>query len=159
MRLPVITGFGGVNSAGRISFHHAYKRLVIDVLGEDEQARTYESLAGLMGVDNPNDAKSRAYILDHTLIRRIELYNPESVYVQRAARLRTGLKGEPLTFVLHQRHLPVSIPPGWQLDPIDDTQVRVSICGELEVLFPDTRLPLHMFEPRYRELAEAAVAC
>ena len=26
------------------------------------------------------------------------------------------------------------------------------------VLFPDTRLPLHMFEPRYRALAEAAVA-
>ena len=91
MRLPVITGFGGINPAGRVSFHHAYKRMVIDVLGQDEQSRTYQSLAGLMGVNNPDEPETRAYINDHTLIRRIELFDPENIYVQRAAKLGTAL--------------------------------------------------------------------
>lgn len=139
MRLPVITGFGGINPAGRVSFHHAYKRLVIDVLGQDEQSRTYQSLAGLMGLDNPDDSKTRRYIDDHTLIRRIELFDPENIYVQRAAKLGTALSGEPLSFVLHKRQLPHSIPSGWQLDPVDDLKVRVSVCGEIDVLIPDIR--------------------
>ena len=74
MRLPVITGFGGINPAGRVSFHHAYKRMVIDALGPDEQTRTYQSLAGLMGLDDPGAADTRSHINDHTLIRRIELF-------------------------------------------------------------------------------------
>jgi acetoacetyl-[acyl-carrier protein] synthase len=40
-RLPVIVGFGGVNAAGRVSFHHAYRRMVIDALGEAESDGTY----------------------------------------------------------------------------------------------------------------------
>jgi acetoacetyl-[acyl-carrier protein] synthase len=70
MRLPVITGFGGINSAGRMSFHHAYKRLVIDALGQQDQDRTYASLAGLMGVENPGDADSRSYIREKTLWKK-----------------------------------------------------------------------------------------
>ncbi|HNF09694.1 MAG TPA: hypothetical protein PLX36_10580, partial [Pseudomonadales bacterium] len=34
VRLPVIVGFGGINPAGRSSFHHGYRRLVLDVLDE-----------------------------------------------------------------------------------------------------------------------------
>ena len=139
MRLPVITGFGGINPAGRVSFHHAYKRLVIDALVQDEQSRTYQSLAGLMGLSNPGEPETRAYIDDHTLIRRIELFDPENIYVQRAAKLGTAQSGEPLSFILHKRQLPHSIPSGWQLDPIDDLKVRVSICGEFDALLPDIR--------------------
>jgi len=139
MRLPVIIGFGGINPAGRVSFHHAYKRLVIDALGHDEQSRTYHSLAGLMGLENPDAPETRAYINDHTLIRRIELFDPEKIYVQRAAKLGTAQTGEPLSFVLHKRQLPHSIPSGWQLHPIGDLKVRVSICGEVDALFPDLR--------------------
>jgi acetoacetyl-[acyl-carrier protein] synthase len=40
---------------------------------------------------------------------------------------------------MHKRQLPESIPPGWQLDSIDESQVLVSICGELDALFPDLR--------------------
>ena len=36
-KLPVIVGFGGINPAGRGSFHHAYNRLVIDALANDPQ--------------------------------------------------------------------------------------------------------------------------
>ncbi len=139
MRLPVIIGFGGINPAGRVSFHQAYKRLVIDALGQDEQSRTYQSLAGLMGLGNPEKAETRAYIKDHTLIRRIELFDPENIYVQRAAKIGTAQSSEPLSFILHKRQLPHSIPSGWQLNPIDDRKVRVSICGETDAFFPDIR--------------------
>lgn len=139
MRLPVITGFGGINPAGRLSFHNAYRRLVIDALTQDEQSRTYKSLAGLMGIATPDAPESRAYMLEHTLIRRIEHFDPEKVYTQRLARLRTAKEAKPLQFVLHERQLPHSIPPSWQVEQIDDRQVRVSVTGELEALFPDTR--------------------
>ena len=43
-RLPVIVGFGGYNAAGRSSFHHAFRRTVLESL--DEQARQ-QTLAGL----------------------------------------------------------------------------------------------------------------
>ncbi len=140
MRLPVITGFGGVNSAGRMSFHHAYKRMVIDALGQKDQDRTYASLASLMGVDNPNDAESRTHIRENTLIRRIELFDPENVYVQRSAKLRAAKDGEPLMFVMSKRHLPHSIPSEWQVESIDDSHVRVSIQNELNAMLPDIRV-------------------
>lgn len=140
MRLPVITGFGGINPAGRMSFHHAYKRMVIDALGKEDQDRTYASLASLMGVNDPNDAESRGYIRDHTLIRRIELFDPENVYVQRAAKLRSAKAGAPLSFVMSNRHLPHSIPSEWQLESIDDSHVRVSVNNELNTMLPDIRV-------------------
>ncbi len=139
MRLPVITGFGGINPAGRISFHNAYRRLVIDVLGQHDQDRTYNSLAGLMGIENPDNPDSRAYIRDHTLIRRIELFDPDAVYCQRMAHLRTARKAKPLSFIMHARQLPEHIPSAWKVEEVTDKQVRVSVTGELSVLFPDSR--------------------
>ena len=140
MRLPVITGFGGINPAGRLSFHNAYRRLVIDALDQDEQTRTYNSLAGLMGVNDPDDPGSRAYIREHTLIRRIELFDPDLIHVQRSVRLRTARKAKPLSFVMHERQLPGTIPPSWQVDEVGNNQVRVSVTGELDALFPDFRI-------------------
>ena len=140
MRLPVITGFGGINPAGRLSFHHGYKRLVIDAMSPAEQGSTYRSLAGLMGVDNPDDLQSRQYIRENTLIRRIDVFDPAKVFIQSSAKLRSAREGEPLTFVLNKRQLPASIPPGWQLDSIDDSTVRVSVTGEMDALFPNFRV-------------------
>ncbi len=140
MRLPVITGFGGINPAGRLSFHHGYKRLVIDAMSPAEQGSTFRSLAGLMGVDNPDDAQSRTYMRENTLIRRIDVFDPARVFIQSSARLQSAREGEPLVFVLNKRQLPACIPPGWILDSIDDTTVRVSVNGAVEALFPDYRV-------------------
>ena len=46
--IPLIIGAGGINPAGRVSGHHAYRRLVIDSLSRKKQERTYLSLAKLM---------------------------------------------------------------------------------------------------------------
>ena len=71
--LPVIVGFGGVNAAGRSSFHHGYRRLVIDALSDSKAALTLNSLASLMGVDgNVQDPTVKQAILDGTLIRQME---------------------------------------------------------------------------------------
>ena len=47
-RLPVIVGFGGYNAAGRSSFHHAYRRTVLDSLDPIQQVSTLLSLASMM---------------------------------------------------------------------------------------------------------------
>jgi len=140
MRLPVITGFGGINPAGRLSFHHGYKRLVIDAMSPVEQDSTFKSLASLMGVDNPGDPVSRNYIRDNTLIRRIDVFDPSKVFVQSAAKLQPAEDGGSLTFVLKKRQLPGFIPDGWQLESLDDSTVRVSVAGEMDALFPDFRV-------------------
>lgn len=140
IRLPVIVGFGGINPAGRASFDHAYRRLVIDVLDEASRARTYSSLASLMNVqDDPDDASTRAYIDAHTLIRKIELFDPNEVPVQRTARLAHP-EGEPIRFVMATRQLPERIPAGWQVSSLTEQQVLVTVDNKLEVLLPDTRV-------------------
>ena len=89
-RLPVMVGFGGINPAGRVSFDHAYHRLVIDALDTATQDRTYNSLASIMGLEDPSGKtpESRQYIDEHTLIRRIELFDPNKVNWQSAAQLK-----------------------------------------------------------------------
>ena len=139
-RLPVIVGFGGINPAGRVSFHHAYRRLVIDALGEADKSRTYRSLATLMCLnEDPQAAETRSYIDDHTLIRRIESFDPDRVRVQRAAKLQALNDDEPLIFVMNKRQLPAEIPPGWKIEAINDRQVKIAVTGKLDTLLPDYR--------------------
>jgi acetoacetyl-[acyl-carrier protein] synthase len=138
-RLPVIVGFGGINPAGRMSFHHAYRRLVIDALPEADRARTYESLAGLMALPTPEDETTREFIRDHTLIRRIELFDPDQIPVNRSARLH-GAQGEgPFSFVMSKRYLPEEIDPTWQIEAVNDSEVRVTVPEKLDVYLPDLR--------------------
>ncbi len=140
-RLPVIVGFGGVNPAGRMSFHHAYRRLVIDALGASEKLQTYRSLAALMGLcEDPATPETQQYIDEHTLIRRIESFDPASVRVQRAAKLQSANAAEPLTFVMNKRQLPVAIPADWKIEAINDRQVKIAVAGKLNTLFPDHRV-------------------
>ncbi len=138
--LPVIVGFGGINPAGRLSFNHAYRRLVIDALSEHKQARTYASLAQIMALDDSQASKekTRQYITDHTLIRRIEGFDPDKVNWQTNATL-AGSMDTPLSFVISKRQLPDTIPDGWQVKDLDDKQVHVTADKPLDVLLPQLR--------------------
>lgn len=138
--LPVIVGLGGVNSAGRISGHHALRRIVIDSLGEPAAGETYASLAALMGLaDDPGAATTRQHIRDHTLIRRIECFDPEAVACHRAATIRAA-GGDDLKFVVAQRRLPERLPAGWQVRMLADGDAEVCAPGSAEVLFPDRQV-------------------
>ena len=139
-RLPVMVGFGGINPAGRLSFHHGYRRMVVESLPEAAQARTFRSLASLMRLDgDPADAAVRQHILDHTLIRRIELWDPEQVTWQSNAKL-DGADGAALTFTISKRQLPETVPSHWQVTDIDERTVRVTCAESMGVLLPEQRV-------------------
>ena len=57
MRLPIIVGMGGVNAAGRTSDFQSFRRMVIDVLPEEERQRTLVGLAVMMGLVSPEGEK------------------------------------------------------------------------------------------------------
>ena len=42
--LPLIVGMGGVNAAGRTSFHQGYRRIVIDKLSQELREETFVGL-------------------------------------------------------------------------------------------------------------------
>ena len=140
-RLPVIVGYGGINPAGRVSFHHAYRRLVIDALDDERRDRTFASLAQVMGLSasNPDASKDpelRQHMLDHTLLRRIESFDPRAIPWQRAAKLQA----EELKFVITRRQLPEQLPSNWQVRGIDDKNIEVTVTESLNALLPDSRV-------------------
>lgn len=114
-RLPVIVGFGGVSGAGRSSGHHAFGRMVYSALGDEQRQRTLCSLAALMGPYALADGAPREqYILDHTLVRRIELNHFDVDSVSWNQRFPTESNGHPVSFDIARKNLPAVIPPtGW----------------------------------------------
>ena len=136
--LPVVVGFGGINPAGRVSFHHAYRRTVIDALDKGAANDTYASLARLMNLNgDPTDAAVRARIRSHTLVRRIECFDPDRIYCHKIASLQPHREGQ-LAFVLRSRDLPAQVPANWRLRPCGDGRVAVTAdCAE--VLIGDRR--------------------
>lgn len=138
--LPVIVGFGGVNPAGRLSFHHAYRRMVIDALGDRAASRTFTSLAALMGAPGgPGDDQTRQAILDGTLIRRI------SDERRNQMRWHTAVphdQGQPdLSFRLSSRQIPEVLPDNWHLSEEQDRSVQVTVTGDPN-LFAQTSQPM-----------------
>lgn len=127
--LPVIVGFGGVNPAGRLSFHHAYRRMIIDALGDSAASRTFTSLAALMGIPgSPGDRHTRQAILDGTLIRRITDEHRNQMLWHTAV---PHDQGQPdLTFRLSLRQIPEVLPDNWHLSEEEDRSVQVTVTGD-----------------------------
>jgi acetoacetyl-[acyl-carrier protein] synthase len=138
LRLPVLIAAGGVNPAGRISGHHAYRRTVIDALPEAKAAQTWKALATLMG--EPTTPERQAYLRDHTLIRRIESQHMDvdAIPQHRAINL-AGAGDAPLTFRLRKRQLPETLPAGWTVRTVDDDTVEVRCSEGLAAFIPETR--------------------
>lgn len=148
-RLPVIVGFGGFNAAGRSSFHHGYRRTVLDSLDQAKQTSTLLALATMMKLveyqdgaytdqdGNRMDAaqvaeKYRSYIVENTLIRRIHegLFDVEKVPMVRDMELLDMQTSE---FKMRRRDLPNPIPSSWQVETLDDKEVKVTMQGDLAV--------------------------
>lgn len=158
--LPVIVGMGGINSAGRSSFHHAYRRLVIESLPQADADQTLSNLAVLMGLaqfngtnwidanENPIDINqflsvNRESILNSTLIRKLEtnLLDTNHFYHHKKATINAHDENENLSFILQTRNLPTSIPDNWQVTSIDSgLNSKVVINGDLELMFKDSHV-------------------
>lgn len=138
--LPVIVGFGGVNAAGRLSFHHAYRRMVIDALGAEAADRTFTAMAALMSrPEAAGEEAGRRQLLEGTLIRGIEDDH------RKFMRWHTAIAHEddrpPLRFTLSTRQVPEVLPPNWQVSEEADRSVVVTITGDPN-LFAQTVQPL-----------------
>lgn len=138
-RLPVITGFGGVNPAGRSSFHHGYRRMVLDALGTAHTDKTLASLAALMNIDSRDTARREA-VLAGTLIRKIEsgLLDTEAIEYNQALSIQVP-DGAPLMFDMAARQLPKPLPQGWDVVELDNRSVRVTLSGQQNMLVPALR--------------------
>jgi acetoacetyl-[acyl-carrier protein] synthase len=157
VKLPIIVGFGGINSAGRSAGHHAYKRLVFDALSASSQQQTLQSLAALTGklrkqagswVDKTGSPVNLTEFLPanasslqaSSLIRALEnnLFDPAHIPHQEKATLRApGPQG--LSFKIKTVQLSHPLPAGWEcIDVVgDDSIIRVE--DGMEVLLPRTR--------------------
>ena len=138
-RLPVIVGFGGVNPAGRSSSHHGYRRMVVDKMSSAVQDKTFASLAALMNRTDSTSAEARKAMLDHTLVRRLEtnLFDANSIPLHKRATIK-GTSSEAISFSIKRNHLPDNIPKDWVVEEAGD-RVVVSVTGDLDLLFNDTR--------------------
>ncbi len=135
--LPVVVGFGGINGAGRASMHHAFKRMTYSALPQAERSRTLASLAQLMGLASSEGQEQ--YILDHTLIRRIESNHFDVDNVEWNRKLPTQSNGQPVNFDVKRSNLPDTIPVDWVVTDKSDGHVNVQIVGEQEFLLPTHR--------------------
>ncbi|MEM8562040.1 MAG: beta-ketoacyl synthase [Pseudomonadota bacterium] len=139
-RLPVVVGFGGISGAGRSSGLHAHGRMVYSALEEAERKRVLASLAALMGPYAQSDGVPRErYILDHTLIRRVEINHFDVDSVRWNQRFPTQSNGHPVSFDIARKHLPEELPSYWEISPASVTHVNVKIVGQQDFLLPTHR--------------------
>jgi len=140
MRLPVIVGFGGINAAGRSSFHHGYRRMVLDALNESQIDPVYQSLSTLMGLEDSLSADSRQFMHNHTLVRRIESQHFDVEHVPYNKMVAGNVtEGQQASFITKARNLPDKIPANWQVADIGESKVRIDIVGDSEFLVPSYR--------------------
>ena len=152
-QLPVIVGFGGVSPAGRSSFHHGYRRLILDRLNDSERSETLLDLATLMGLASYSDgiyfdaegnetplaellASINQQVCNSTLIRKIEkaCFDVDKVTFNKPATINSE---DTIRFTLRKRQLPQNIPSNWDVKPLSGGQVEITLQGDLNVIFPD----------------------
>ncbi len=148
--LPVIVGFGGYNAAGRSSSHQGFRRMVFESLSAAEQTKTVVGLACLMGCVTKQDqgyidsqgnvltaeaveAKYRVEVLDGTLVRRIESFDPAAVPGNKKISFSHG-EGEKIVFTMVKRDLPSNCPDDWQVRDVDDGRVEVTASAMSDYL-------------------------
>jgi acetoacetyl-[acyl-carrier protein] synthase len=157
INLPIIVGFGGVNSAGRSSNHQGYRRLVFDALPQSSQLQTLQSLAALTGkiknhagtwVDSQGCAieltqylqSNAPALLASSLIRSLEtnLFDPKAIAYQEKTTLKAPT-AQGLSFKIKTSQLSHPLPAGWECLEVTGDESLIRLNESLEVLLPKTR--------------------
>ena len=144
--LPVIVGFGGYNAAGRSSFHHGFRRTVLESLNTEKRISTLLSLATIMKLVEYQDGhyvnkegevlsaeevadKYQTTIEQNTLIRRIHesLFDADKVLAVRELQQDEQTNS---VFTMRRRDLPSPLPENWKIEAKDDNSVDVTISGK-----------------------------
>lgn len=137
IKLPVIVGLGGMNSAGRSSGFHSYKRMICDVLSKTELENTWKDLANRMHIAPSQSLSSEdiQLIKDGTLVRRIEQYDPDHVTCNHKATLDTS--PNTASFIMKKSKLSSEIAKTCNIEPIGNHDVRVEVTKPFDILIPD----------------------
>jgi len=141
---------GGINAAGRTSFHQGFRRIVIDKITAEARQETFVGLASLMKlvsykngqlVDQQGDvilagdieAKFGQQILDGTLIRKIEKnhFDPDATHWYQKMHVQSVDKV--ICFSLRAKKLPHPLPHTWQVTDLGDGNVSVEIPEDLTI--------------------------
>lgn len=143
--LPLIVGYGGFNAAGRSSFHHAYKRMVIESLGSEERNNTLLSLATLMGIVTCRDghfedqegqvltaadiaSRYGPNILASTLVRRIEKSLIDLDATSALSPIELHFKeGADCEGTVARRQLSKHLPEGWRILSRDNSGNSIEV--------------------------------
>ncbi|MDA7089035.1 beta-ketoacyl synthase [Pseudomonas sp. SA3-5] len=144
-RLPVIVGFGGYNAAGRSSFHHGFRRTVIESMDLRARQETLAGLAVMMKLlqvlDGSYqttdgtvlslaeiDSRFAEQILASTLVRRIEKQHldVDAAHWQKNISV-SATPDTPLSFISNRKQLPEPLPANWSVEELNATEVRVSL--------------------------------
>ena len=135
-KLPLIVGFGGINAAGRSSGFHSYKRMVAEVLSDEEMKTTWQDLATRMGLaDNGElDAELIEAVKAGTLVRRIDSFDPENLLYQYKAALSSG--SDSISFTLRKSKMPTRIPDNWVVEE-QGSKVKITVTGQIDALLED----------------------
>lgn len=130
-RLPVVVGIGGINSAGRTSGFHSYKRLVESALSHEAMQSTWQDLAHRMSISFESD-----HVIDTikagTLIRKIDLFDPDNILAQNKATV--DYSNGSAQFKVKKSKLPKQIPSDWTVQEVNAYDVLVSISDATEIL-------------------------
>ncbi len=148
--LPIVVGMGGINAAGRTSFHQGFRRIVIDKLNAEARQETFVGLASLMNlvtcqdgqlVDNEGntiaqehiEAKFGQKILEGTLIRKIEKnhFDPDATHWHQ--KMKINPIEENICFELRAKELPHPVPCAWTVIDLGQGKVRVEIPEQLTI--------------------------
>ena len=149
--LPIVVGMGGINAAGRTSFHQGFRRIVLDKLTAEARQETFVGLATLMNLvkydgQQFKDADGNAIdanqiestfgqqILDGTLIRKIEssCFDVDATHWHQKMTLQAA-EGAELTFTTKAKSLPVPLPRTWQVEEQEKGIVKVTVPDLIEV--------------------------
>lgn len=155
-RLPVIVGFGGVNAAGRSSFHHAYRRMILESLSPEQRQETIAGLAVMMGLVSYNngvysddqgnkysqaevEAKLADEVTDGTLVRRIgkQYFDVDNVVDFTDVTVQNVQQS---TFELARTKLPKDIPDNWTVEEVNARTVRVTVDGDAAMKLETSRV-------------------
>lgn len=148
--LPIIVGMGGMNAAGRTSFHQGFRRIVIDKLNQEARQETFVGLATLMNllayknntlVDPQGNTVAKKdvekiygqQILDGTLIRKIEKNHFDADATPVHQKITMQATENAIRFEMRARDLPNPLPAYWKITELENKQVRVEIEGTIDV--------------------------
>ncbi|MBL4823418.1 MAG: beta-ketoacyl synthase [Colwellia sp.] len=152
--LPVIIGMGGINAAGRTSFHQGFRRIVIDKITAEARQETFVGLASLMKlvsykdgqlVDQQGDkiiasdieAKFGQQIIAGTLIRKIEKnhFDPDATHWYQKMHVSPvdAINNGNICFELRAKELPHPLPHAWLVTDIGEGRVSVEIPENLTI--------------------------